>query len=258
MKNKKVIEKFYLDLLEKNRMEKCPFLIGWFNEKLVEIDNLPEDHDRSGIVKGGRLPVPKLKYVLALHHVTFRKLHLKKFCEIKGINHGTGRNWRNTDKIFQEIALDLVEQFSHAFLRSYSKRLESEPPESFEKALALVQECRYYPGVIVDQVISRLEHYGTKKMKEDGPPSLLTRSTLIHAHRLLLSTLRLSLETADAGRRKFAHTLAEQEFQDVDEFYKELRAVDKSAEAQAAIDLAEMRAWRSVQYFTMILKEFLG
>jgi len=235
-------------------MGKCPYLIGWFNKKLEEIDKLPDEHDRSGIAKGRRLPVPKSKYVLALHHITFKKLPLKEFCEIMGINHGTGRNWRNTDKIFREIVRELIEQFSFKFLRRYSEQLESEQCD-FENASKLIKECRYYPSVTAEQIISRLEHYGKQKEKESESGSLHTLSTLIHSHRLLFSALLLSLKNDDVARQEFAQTLVQQELQDFDASFKELREAYKNPDAQAALDYAETLAYRLTQ-FAAVLGDF--
>jgi hypothetical protein len=257
MRSNKHIETFKSALLAKNNMGECPFLVEWFTAKVEELDKLPDEHDRSGIAKGERLPVPKSKYVLALYHITFKKLPLKEFCEVMGVNHGTGRNWRNTDKIFQEIALEFAKEFSYEFLRRYSELIESTHPERFFKASEIVKECRRYPGVTVEQVMLRLDHYSKLKEKEAGP-AWDNLSVLVQSNRLLSFILRLSLKNTDADRRKCATTLISQESQAFDAFYKKLREMYKSPDAQAAIDLAEDQAYQSRINYLTILNEFIG
>lgn len=252
MRSNEHIEEFKSTLMLKNNLDKCPFLTEWFNAKFKEIDKLPDEHDRKGIAKGDRLPVPKTKRFLALHDVVFKKLRLKEFCEIMGINHGTGRNWRNTDRIFRELASGFTEEFSHAFLRRYSKLVESRQPEDFLEALKLIRECRHYPAGTAEQIRIRLKHYG--KQKKDGSDPL---DTVARNHKLLFSILLISLKDKDEDRRKYAQTMVDQESQDFDAFFKKLREDHKSSGAQSAIDLAETKALQTVFYYVEILKEFI-
>jgi hypothetical protein len=255
MDKKKPIEQFYVGLQAKNHMEQCPFLVEWFNSKVEELNKFPDQFGRSGIARGKQLPIPKAKYLLALHDVVFKKLPLKQFCELLEINHGTGRNWRNTDKIFQEIAGEFMEGLSKAFLRRYGELVESEKPESFSHASRLIKECRHYSNGVVGLIIAGLGRYGKKKTEGTHP---IDSWVVIHSHHLLSSALLLSLENTDSERRKYAQSLLDNEAMMEDSFFENLREKYKSPEAQTAIMAAEMRAGLSTRFYTTILKEFIG
>lgn len=241
------IENFYLDVRVKNNLDRCPFVLDWFSAKLAELNKLPEQHDRSGIAKGERLPIPKAKYFLALHDIVFKKLPLKEFCSLMGINHGTGRNWRNSDKIFKEIALGFAEEFSHSFLRRYSELVEPRPAEGFFKAFDLICECRHYPMETVEQIKIRLKHYN--KQRSDGADSSYALSNI---NSLLFSVLILSLKTQGTDRRKYIQKLEEKETQEYEAFFQKLREKYRSAEAQEVIDLAESKGNdRKIFYVTV-------
>jgi hypothetical protein len=256
MGKKQQTEKFYMDLQAKNNLDKCPFLLGWFKTKLDELYKLPDEHDRSGIAKGERLPIPKPKYVLALHHITFKKLPLKKSCEVMGVNHGTGRNWRNSDKIFGELALGFAEEFSHAFLQRYSELIESEQSEGIQKASALINECRNYAAVCVGQIITRLERYGDQDIY--GPVSLDSLTSFKRFHPLLFSILRLSLKDQVTDRRDVAQALMKKELHAIDVLYREIRKKYKNSGTQEALDFAETHAYQSIAYLMMIIQEFIN
>jgi hypothetical protein len=236
-------------------LDHCPFLLEWFNSKVEELANLPDEHDRSGIAKGDRLPVPKTKRILALHDVVFKKLRLKEFCEIMGVNHGTGRNWRNTDQIFSELALGFAEEFSHAFLRCYSELIESEQSEGIQKAAALIDECRYYPAVSVGQIIIRLLFYGDQKINR--PIALDSLPSSKRVHPLLFSILLLSLKDKGTDRLDFAQALMNKEIHAIDVFYEEIRKKYKDSGTQEALDLARSHTYKSIAYFVMIIKQFV-
>ena len=247
MGEKEQIEKFYLSIKAKNNIDKCPFIVGWFNSKVEEIEKLPDEHGRSGIAKGDRLPIPKAKRLLALHDVVFKKFRLKEFCELKAINHGTGRNWRNTDKIFKEIALGFAEEFSHAFLRRYSELVEQKLSEGFFKAFDLIKECRHYPVVTVEQIKVRLKNY--VKQKSDGADPL---DTLSMVNNLLFSVLVLCLKNKGADRNKYIQKLEDHENQDYDASFDKLREKYKSPEAQEVIEIAKtIGDHRKIYYLTI-------
>jgi hypothetical protein len=252
MGKKQQTEKFYIDLQAKNNLDKCPFLLGWFKAKLDELYKLPDEHDRSGIAKGERLPVPKMKRILALHDIVFKKFRLKVFCELKGVNHGTGRNWRNTDKIFGELALGFAEEFSHAFLQRYSELIES---GRLIEASKLINECRHYPAVSVEQIIIQLERYGDQKISE--PISFDSLTTLNRFHPLLFSILRMSLKDKVADRRDDAQALMSKELQAIDVLYEEIRKKYKDPGTQEALNFAETHAYQSLVYLNLIISEFM-
>jgi hypothetical protein len=66
------------------------------------------------------------------------------------------------------------------------------------------------------------------------------------------------LKDKEEGRRKYAQTLVNQEAQDFDAFFENLRKKYKSAEALAAIDLAETKAHQTAHYYLTIVAEILG
>jgi hypothetical protein len=255
----KLIEKFHFDLLAKNNMDRCPLLAGWFKVKIEEIDKLPDENAHSVIIKGNRLPVPKKKRISALYDITFKNLPLKEFCELMGVNYGTGRNWRYRDKIFQTIGLEFAEEYSHAFLQRYSEIVESTHSERFSKALDLFRECRFYPIVTGEQVMIQIEHYGKLKEKEKKAGAAWHNiNILVKSHRLLSAILHLSLKNVEAGQRKYAQTLVDHKLQTFDAFYKKLRDKYKSPNSQDPIGLVETQAHDSMIYYTTIFKEFFS
>ena len=244
-------------------MDQSSILLGWFKVKLCELDTRHDENSFSRIAIGAKRPVPITKRILALHDITFKKLPLDEFCTLMGVNYGTGRNWRNTDLIFEKIALELAKEFSQAFLRRYSKIIESSQPESFSSALKLLRECRYYPSVTVEQIMVHLEHYGQlredeKEAENEHGPVWDKLNILVKSHRLLYAILHLSLKNTHADWRKCNQLLVDLEKKPLDAFYKKLREMHKSAISQDAIDIAGSQARHSVIYYENILKEFFA
>lgn len=258
MDRKKLVDKFYAGLLAKNHSDQTPFLMEWFNNRAAELNKLPDQYDRSGIAKGDPLPIPKLKRFLALHEVVFRKIPLKDFCEVSGANYGVARHWRKTDEIFQEIFGEFAEEFSQAFFQRYTKQLESCKPEGFLQALRLVKECRHYPNILQVLVMAKLGGFGKRKIMAAAKVPNLDSLNLIRTHSLLFSTLLLSVTDKDAERREYAQELLGKEAEAFDGYFTTLREKYKHPEAQAALNLAEMRAQESIIYYTTIIKEFIG
>jgi hypothetical protein len=252
MRSNKHIETFKSALLAKNNMGECPFLAEWFKAKVEGLDKLPDEHDRRGIAKGERLPIPRSKYLLALYHITFKKLPLKEFCEVMGVNHGTGRNWRNTDKIFQEISLEFAKEFSCEFHQRYTELVEPRPVDGFSKALDLIRECRHYPTVIVKQIKTRLKNYGGQKRTGVDPLNMLDL-----VNDILFSILLMSQIEKVEDRRKFSQSMYDRIEQNLHDSFEKL-AENKSAETREALNQAEAITYQTISRLGAIIAEFMG
>jgi len=105
-------------LKENPELWACPFLLSWFMEKVLEIDEVPTTPIRAGVKKGERYPDPRYRLLLTLLKTVFQKVNMRKYADFFKIHHVTVKKWSLSPEHSQGIE-DLASEFTLHWQKKY-------------------------------------------------------------------------------------------------------------------------------------------
>jgi hypothetical protein len=201
---------FASDFLRGINAEKCPVLMGWFESKLKEINELPIKPDRSGIPKGDPMPIPRHKMLLALYRLVDPNLKLKDFAEAYDASYGTVRVWASK-KIEEGLQLDFGVYYRRRLTKILCSEFRDDEDDKIEndKIATLIQyhlEPFRYKNVLLLVETSKANKDVIRNVEKEIE-SAEGFDRIFMARRLNISTTLSTLELSKDNEKQLKDTI---------------------------------------------------